>query len=42
MARLKPVQAKLTQENSDYAHRAETLMTKVEEPTRALIEIKAE
>ena len=41
MVRLKQVQAKLTQEeNSDYAQRAETLMSEVEQLRRAMIEIK--
>ena len=43
MVRLKQVQAKLTQEeNSDYAQRAETLMSEMEQLRRAMIEIKAD
>ena len=42
LAQLKQVHAKLTQENSDHAQRAEALMKKMEELRRGLINIKIE
>ena len=40
MAQFKQVQAKLVQENSDHAQRAEVLMKEMEELRSVLIEIK--